>query len=413
MSSTPTFEHDEQNVHDQDHAHPHPHVAYRPEHNHAEHDHTEHDHTEHDHHDHPGDHEHEHGDHSHEHHDHDHPHNQRGVWGWVSTIFHLHGHSHQHNALVTDNAFVANEEGIRTVWIALAALAVTSVIQIVIYILSGSVALFADTVHNIGDGLNSIPLLIAFYLTRRAATRRYTYGFARAEDVAGIFIVLSIAISAGIIFWESIQKLVHPEPLTNLGWLALAAVVGFIGNELVALLQIRVGRRIGSAAMVADGMHARTDGLTSLAVLVAVAGSWLGYPIVDPIIGILIGVAILFITWDATKTMWYRLMDAIEPEHLQRAEEVIQQQTEIRAVQWLRMRWLGHRLHADIGIVVDPSLTTAASHHIAEHLRHDLFHALPFLSEIMVHIDPWSPQPDEHHHLTAHHDSQLIAVQAR
>ena len=375
-----------------EHTHPHPHDAYRPEHSHDDPDHAHRDDDQHD-------------------HDHEHGHDHKGVWGWISTIFHLHGHSHQHNALVTDNAFVANEEGIRTVWIALAALTITSVIQIIIFALSGSVALFADTVHNIGDGLNSIPLLIAFYLTRRAATRRYTYGFARAEDVAGIFIVLSIAISAGIIFWESFQKLVHPEPLTNLGWLAVAAIVGFVGNELVALLQIRVGRRIGSAAMVADGMHARTDGLTSLAVLVAVAGSWLGYPIVDPIIGILIGIAILFITWDATKTMWYRLMDAIEPEHLQRAEEVIQQQTGIRAVGWLRMRWLGHRLHADIGIVVDADLTTSASHQIAEHLRHDLFHALPFLAEIMVHVDPWDAQPEKHHHLTARHDNQVATGQ--
>src|SRR5690606_8955474 len=182
-------------------------------------------------------------------------------------------------------------------------LAITAILQIFIVWLSGSVALFADTVHNIGDGLNSIPLLIAFYLARRVATRRYTYGFGRAEDVAGIFIVLSIAFSAGMIFWESYQKLVNPEPLTNLGWLAAAAIVGFLGNEFVAWFQIRVGKRIGSAAMVADGMHARTDGLTSLAVLIAVAGSWLGYPIVDPIVGILIGIAILFITWDATKTM--------------------------------------------------------------------------------------------------------------
>ncbi len=369
----------------QDHAHLHPH-------NHHVHEHHAHEHRDHEHH-------HAHGEHGH---DHDHPH--RGVWGWLSAIFHLHGHSHQHNTLVTDNAFVANEVGIRTVWLALAALTVTSVIQVAIYWLSGSIALFADTVHNIGDGLNSIPLLIAFYLTRRAATRRYTYGFGRAEDVAGILIVLSIAFSAGVIFWESFQKLLNPEPLTHLGWLALAALVGFVGNEMVAWLQIRVGRRIGSAAMVADGLHARTDGLTSLAVLIAAGGSWLGFPLVDPIVGLLIGVAILLITWDATKTMWYRLMDAVEPEHLRRAEEVVRRQPEIKATHWIRMRWMGHRLHADIGIAVDPDLTTAASHHIAEHLRHDLYHALPFLAEIIVHVDPWSAQADEHHNLTAHHE---------
>jgi cation diffusion facilitator family transporter len=163
--------------------------------------------------------------------------------------------------------------------------------------------------------------------------------------------------------------------------------------------------------MVADGMHARTDGLTSLAVLIAASASWLGYPIIDPIIGILIGIAILFITWDAAKTMWYRLMDAIEPEHLQRVEELIGQQEGIKQLRWLRMRWLGHRLHADMGIAVDPNLTTAESHHIAEHLRHDLYHALPYLSEIMVHVDPWSAQPAEHHELTAHHENQMAQIQ--
>ncbi len=345
--------------------------------------------------------------HGHDHaHDHDH---QTGLWGRIAAFLHLPGHSHSHSALAAEDAFASHTEGIRAVWIALAALAATSVLQIVIFWWSGSVALLADTVHNIGDGLNSVPLLIAFYLARRAATRRYTYGFGRAEDVAGVFIVLSIAFSAGVIFWESFQKLANPQPLTNLLWVALAAVVGFAGNETVAWFQIRVGRRIGSAALVADGMHARTDGLTSLAVLLAVIGSWLGYPLVDPIVGLLIGTAILFITWDASKSIWYRLMDAIEPEHLERAESVVRRQREVKEVPWLRMRWVGHRLHADLGIAVDPHLTTAEIHHIAEHLRHDLYHALPTLSEVVVHVDPYAGPaagtPDQHHALTAHHEA--------
>lgn len=378
----PAHSHDRDHVHEPDHDHPH-----------------DHDHA------HPHDHPHPHA--------HDHP---GGVWGWIAAIFHLHGHSHNHGSLATEDAFASNTEGIRAVWIALAALTITSLLQIFIVWLSGSVALFADTVHNIGDALNSVPLLIAFYLARRAATRRYTYGYGRAEDVAGVLIVLSIAFSAGIIFWESFQKLLNPQPLTNLGWVALAAVVGFFGNETVAWFQIRVGRKIGSAAMVADGMHARTDGLTSLAVLIAVAGSWLGYPLVDPIIGLLIGVAILFITWDATKAMWYRLMDAIEPEHLERAEAIVRQQQDVKGLHWLRMRWMGHRLHADLGIAVDPHLTTAESHHIAEHLRHDLYHALPYLSEVLVHVDPHveaaGPPPDEHHSLTAHHETASAPVRS-
>jgi cation diffusion facilitator family transporter len=351
-------------------------------------------------------HEHEHS-HSHDHpHQHDHDHSS-GLWGWVNTIFHLHGHSEQRAALANDQAIHDNAMGIRTIWWALAILAFTSLLQIAIFWASSSVALLADTVHNIGDALNSVPLLIAFYLARRVANRRYSYGYGRAEDVAGVLIVLSIAFSAGVIFWESIQKLLSPEPLTNLGWVAAAAIIGFIGNELVAMLEIRIGRAIDSAAMVADGLHARTDGLTSLGVLLAVAGTWLGYPIVDPIIGILIGVTILFITRDAAVTIWYRLMDAIDPALLEQAEKVVQDQRQIKEVSWLRMRWMGHRLHADLGIAVDPQLTTAASHQVAEELRHALYHTFPHLAEVVVHVDPWSPHDDVYHAETAHHELRM------
>lgn len=336
-------------------------------------------------------HAHDHGSRSHTHDDGDHSHHaSTTIWGRIAAIFHFHGHSHDHKDLASDQSFLNNEEGIRTVWLALIALTITSIIQITIVYFSGSVALFADTAHNIGDGLNSIPLLIAFYLARRLATKRYTFGFGKAEDLAGIFIVFSIAFSAGLIFWESFQKLLNPQPLNNLGWVAAAAIIGFLGNEAVALLQIRVGRRIGSAALVADGLHARTDGFTSLAVLLAAGGSWFGFPLVDPIIGVLIGVAILFITRDATVQMWYRLMDAIEPEIYEQAERVIADQPEIKIMQRLRMRWVGHQLQAEIFVAIDPVLTIAESHKIIEKVRHDLFHELPNLTEIMVHTDPWS-----------------------
>jgi cation diffusion facilitator family transporter len=299
---------------------------------------------------------------------------------------------------------MTHEQGIRVVWISLAALMLTAVMQIVVVYYSRSVALLADTVHNLGDGLNSVPLLIAFYLARRMASRRYSYGFGRAEDLAGVFIVLSIAFSAGYIFWESFHKLFNPQPLTHLGWVAAAGIIGFLGNEAVALLQIRKGREIGSAALVADGLHARTDGLTSLAVIVAAAGAWMGYPVIDAIIGLLIGVAILFITKDATMAMWYRLMDAIEPEHMDAATQTVQAQPGVEELRRLRMRWLGHRIHADVIIAVDPNLTTVAAHAIAEEVRHALFHRIPFLSDVTVHVDPYAPSPERHHERTLHHD---------
>lgn len=346
-------------------------------------------------------HDHDHNDHEHGDHDHD-DHDHAGPWGWLRAIFH--SHSHDHSSLATDQSFLDNQEGIRVVWIALGLLMLTTVLQVVIFWLSGSVALLADTAHNLVDGLNSVPLLLAFYLARRLPTRRYNYGFGKAEDVAGIFIVLSIFVSAAFIFWESFPKLFNPQPLTNVGWLAAAAIIGALGNEAVAWLQIRTGRKIGSAALEADGLHARTDGLTSLAVLVAALGSWLGFPIVDPIIGLLIGVVILFITRQAALTMWYRLMDAIDPALLEKAEQVIEQVAAIRELARVRMRWMGNRLHAEVHAAVDAHLTIAESHAIAEQVRHQLFHNVPRLAEVVVHLEPWSATGDAYHQETAHHE---------
>ncbi len=325
--------------------------------------------------------------HTHPHHDHPHDHEHpSGVFGWIAQIFHLHGH--EHASLNADSAFTSNQEGVRTVWLALVALGITSLLQVGIVALSGSVALLADTVHNIGDTLNSIPLLVAFYLARRAATRRYTYGFGRAEDIAGVFIVLSIAVSAGVVFWESIQKLLNPQPMQNVGWVATAAVIGFLGNEAVALLQIRTGHRIGSDAMIADGEHARIDGLTSLAVLFAAGGTLIGLPILDPIIGLLIGVAILFITRDAARRIWYRLMDAVDPAIVDEIEHQLGHINEVREVTRIRVRWVGHRLFAELSITVDERLSLMESYHVSENIQKALKNVLSHLGEITIHVDP-------------------------
>jgi cation diffusion facilitator family transporter len=333
--------------------------------------------------------------HSHSSHDHthdaahEHNHGQpKNILGWIAQIFHIGGHTHKHAPLNADAAFNSNEEGIRTVWLALLALGITSLLQIGIVALSGSVALLADTVHNIGDTLNSIPLLVAFYLARRVATRRFTYGFGRAEDVAGVLIVLSIAVSAGVVFWESIHKLFNPEPMQNIPWVALAAIIGFIGNEVVATLQIRVGRKIGSDAMIADGLHARIDGLTSLAVLIAAGGTLLGFPIVDPIIGLLIGVAILFITRDATVRIWYRLMDAVDPSLVNQMEHYASEVEGVEQVVQLRARWVGHQLFAELTVVIDEKVSLVESHRISEQIQAVLKQAIPYLSEIVIQVDP-------------------------
>jgi cation diffusion facilitator family transporter len=383
-------EHDRRPDHDD-----HDHAADDHDHGEHGHEHGEHDHAHDDHSDH------NHAEHGHEHGEHDHDHGG-GLGGLLAGIFHTHGHSEQRLQRASDPA-LATAEGIRTIWLALAALSVTTVLQLAIVFISGSVALLADTVHNLGDALNSLPLLVAFYLARRAATRRYTYGFGKAEDIAGIVIVLSILVSAGVIFWESGSKLLSPTPILQPWWVAAASVIGFIGNEAVAMLQIRTGKRIGSAAMVADGLHARTDGLTSLAVLVAVGGSVLGFPIVDPIIGLLIGVTILFIARDAITTMWYRLMDAIDPELVDRIEREAAQVPGIQLVRDVRVRWMGHQLQAELHIVVDEDLPTRASHELAEEVRHRLLHDQPHLSTVTVHVDPCGHSGTDPHAALAHH----------
>jgi cation diffusion facilitator family transporter len=337
-------------------------------------------------HDHDHGHDHDRG-HSHDHgHEHGHSHG-KGPLGWLATVFHWHGHDHQPVDAAGDPALATNE-GIRTVWIALGALGLTTLLQVVIVVLSGSVALLADTVHNLGDALNSLPLLLAFYLARRPATRRYTYGFGRAEDAAGVIIVLSIVFSAGYILWESFRKLLDPQPLEHLPWVAAAAVIGFLGNEAVALFQIRTGNRIGSASLVADGLHARIDGLTSLVVLVAVAGSALGAPIVDPIVGLLIGVTILFIARDATMRVWHRLLDAVDPEIVDHIEQHAGEVPGVQRVASARVRWVGHELHAELTVALDGAPSLRESRRVVDAVRDGLVGHVRHLGVVTIEAVP-------------------------
>ncbi|KAA0108847.1 cation diffusion facilitator family transporter [Mycolicibacterium sp. P1-5] len=319
-------------------------------------------------------------------HGHSHGHNHReGLRGVITEIFAPHSHD---AADSLDNALESSAAGIRAVKLSLLVLGITAIVQIVIVVLSGSIALAADTVHNFSDALTAVPLWIAFALSTKAATRRYTYGFGRAEDLAGLFVVAMITMSAIIAGYEAITRLIHPQPITNVGWVALAGVVGFIGNEWVALYRIRVGRRIGSAALVADGLHARTDGFTSLAVLFAAGGVALGFPLADPIIGLLITVAILAVLRTAVRDVFRRLLDGVDPELIDTAEATLAARPGVRSVRSVRMRWIGHRLHADAELDIDRALSLAEAHRIAHDAEHDLIHAVPKLTTAMIHAYP-------------------------
>ena len=324
-----------------------------------------------------------HHDHDHGHdHDHDHP---KGIRGVLMQIFAPHSHD---AADSVDSALETSAVGIRAVKISLIGLGATAAVQVVIAVVSGSIALAADTIHNFSDALTAVPLWIAFALGRRAATRRYTYGFGRAEDIAGLFVIAMITLSALIAGYEAIRRLLHPVAIEHVGWVAAAGVIGFLGNEIVATYRTRIGRRIGSAALVADGLHARTDGFTSLAVLFGAGGVALGYPLADPIVGLIITAAILAMLRTAVRDIFHRLMDAVDPDLIDTAEASLAARPGVRGVHSIRMRWIGHRLHADAELDIDPDASLEDAHRIAHDAEHQLTHAIPKLSSALVHAYP-------------------------
>jgi cation diffusion facilitator family transporter len=312
--------------------------------------------------------------------------------------------SHSHDVGDSlDPALEASRRGIRALKLSLSGLMLTALLQMLIVLFTNSVALLADTFHNFTDALTAVPLWIAFTLSRRTPTRHFTHGYGRAEDLAGIFIVATIALSAGIAAWESVQRLVAPREVANVPWVVVAGVIGFAGNELVALYRIRVGRRIGSAALVADGLHARVDGLTSLAVVVGAVGVATGFPLADPIVGVLISVAILFVLKEAAGDIYHRMMDGVDPALVDRVEGLLLSSQGIEGVDGLRLRWLGHELRAEAEVVSDGELSLTEAHAIAERARHRLFHEVPRLTQAIIHTSPPTVEGRDPHADVAHH----------
>jgi cation diffusion facilitator family transporter len=312
---------------------------------------------------------------------------------------------HTHDAAAkVDRVMESSAAGTRTLWVSLAGLAGTAAAQAAIVAISGSVALLGDSIHNAADALTALPLGVAFVAGRRPATRRFTYGFGRAEDLAGILIVVLVALSSALAATAAIIRLIHPAAVSHLPAVATAAVIGFIGNEWVARYRIRVGREIGSAALIADGLHARTDGFTSLAVLLGAAGVALGWRLADPVVGLVITVAILFVLKDAAREVFRRLMDAVDPALLETAESALRGAQGIIDVSNLRMRWIGHHLHAEVAIVVDDQLSLRDAHKVAVGAEHTLMHAITQLTAALVHADPLPRDREEDPHaLLAHH----------
>jgi cation diffusion facilitator family transporter len=319
-------------------------------------------------------------------HGHDHGNGQAdGLLGAIKSLFRPHSHDARDKV---DDAVTVSAEGMRALKISLLGLAVTAAFQLVIVVLSGSVALLADTVHNFSDALTAVPIGIAFVVGRRSANRRYTYGYGRAEDIAGLFVLLTMLASALLALYQAVDRLFNPRDLDHLGWVALAGLVGFAGNELVALYRIRVGNRIGSAALVADGLHARTDGLTSLAVLVGAAGVAAGWQLADPMAGLIISAAIFAVLCQAAGEVFGRMMDRVDEAVVARAETTVAQTDGVLGVDRLRMRWVGHELLAEVDVRADAGLDLTEAHDLAHTVRDQLLANVHRVVDATVHVGP-------------------------
>ncbi len=335
---------------------------------------------------------HVHGTHAHDEHNHDHdqgePHHAEQ------------GHGHVHGKVDAD--LYGNRAGLRAVQISTAGMFLVSAIQFAIAWIGGSAGLFADALHNFGDVFTTIALWIAFVISNRAANQRYTYGYYRSEDLAGIFIVLVIIASATASAVESIQKLTSGNIPTQIYLSMAAALVGVAGNELLAQYKISVGKRINSVSLIADGHHSRIDGLTSLAAFIGLVGVQIGFPKADPIAGIVITIVIVTVVFSTARSVLQRLLDAVDPHVVPSIITIASAVTGVEEVTDVRARWIGHTLHVAMNIEVDAELTLSKAHAIAEEVRHQLFHHIKGISEVLIHTDPSSASGDHHREL-AHH----------
>jgi cation diffusion facilitator family transporter len=318
-------------------------------------------------------------------------------------------HDHDHTHGVIDPSLFTTSRGLWAVKWSFLGLMITALFQVVIVFLSGSVALLSDTIHNFGDAATAIPLWIAFRVARMKPSKRFTYGYGRVEDLAGIVIVLIILFSAIIAGYESIQRLINPQPVRFLWAVVIASVIGFAGNELVAIFRIRVGKEIGSAALVADGYHARVDGLTSLGVLVGAVSVWLGFPLGDPIVGFLISLAILRIVWQSAKEVFMRVLDGVDPQVIDEIRHAAAHVEGVEGVTEVRVRWIGHRLHAEVNLAVRLDLPISEAHTFGCDARHEIMHLVPYLSNVIVHVDPADESGETFHKVENHAHGQFQA----
>jgi len=335
---------------------------------------------------------------------------QAKLWTGETTMFdhqESHRHAHPHTHGVIDPAVQDTQRGIRAVKSSSFLLLVTGLLQLIVVLLSNSAALLADAIHNLADVATAFPLWIAFALSRLKPTNRFTYGYGRVEDLAGLVVIIVITVSGIASGYVAIDRLFHPQPITYLGMVVAASLVGFFGNEGAAMIRIKAGKEIGSAALIADGYHARADGFTSLAVLLGATGVWLGYPLADPAFGLMITLVIFLIVWESGKNVFTRLLDGVDPQVVEEIREAARETPGVSEVSEARVRWIGHRLHAELNVAVNPDLSIKQAHDIAKEVRHTLLHQLQYLSNATIHLDPLTASGETHHRIREHAHDEL------
>jgi cation diffusion facilitator family transporter len=291
---------------------------------------------------------------------------------------HLHG--------VADPAYLSSARGLWALKWSFAILGAAALLQLAVVMVSGSVALLADMIHNLGDAATAVPLAVAFLAVTRPPTLRFTHGYGRLEDLAGVAIVLVILASAIAVGYEAVGRLMNPRPVAMLSAVAAAGLIGFVANEAVAILRIGVGREIHSAALIADGHHARADGLASLAVAAGAGMVKLGYPIADPLIALAIAVMIVAIVWQSAATVFTRMLDGVEPAVVGEIRDAAARVPGVVEVRAIRARWLGHRLVAEAEVAVDPALTVGEALAIADRFKAEALEHLPASAAISISI---------------------------
>ncbi len=301
---------------------------------------------------------------------------------------HIQEHYEEHSHGTIDPSITTSERGIWALKWSMIGFIITSDIQFLIVLLSGSVALLTDAIHNFGDAGTAIPLWFAFQLSKRKPNQKFTYGLGRAEDLAGLFILVVILLTTIVAGYEAVQRLIHPQHLHNLWIVLIAALVGFAGNEIIAHIRIKVGKEIQSAALIADGQHAQIDGIASLAVIIGVIGAWLGYPIVDPLVGIGIIFIILYTLWEAGEEILTRLLDGIDEEVIKQIHSAVNHADGVEKLTDIRARWCGHLLFVELTVLVNNALTVEKGHIIASDVRHELLDHMPHVADVAVHIEP-------------------------